>query len=94
MANARTSLKDRKAQSASGVDAIIQQTSEQSNPQSSEQSPTPTPALAKVTLYIRPDQVVAVERIQLEERVRTGSRKDKSELVQEALDLLIAKYSQ
>jgi hypothetical protein len=47
--------------------------------------------LAKVTLYVRPDQVLAIEAIQLEARRRTGSRPDKSTLVQEALDLLIGK---
>jgi hypothetical protein len=45
-----------------------------------------------VTLYVRPDQVLAIEAIQLEARRRTGSRPDKSTLVQEALDLLIGKY--
>jgi hypothetical protein len=49
--------------------------------------------LAKVTLYVRPDQVVAIEAIQLDERKRTGRRPDKSGLVQEALDLLINKYA-
>ncbi|HXG90869.1 MAG TPA: hypothetical protein VNN73_00680 [Blastocatellia bacterium] len=49
---------------------------------------------AKVTLYVRPDQVVAIEEIQLEQRRRTGRRPDKSALVQEALDLLIQKYSE
>jgi hypothetical protein len=44
------------------------------------------------TLYIRPDQVIAIEDIQLRERKRTGSRPDKSALVQEALDLLVEKY--
>jgi hypothetical protein len=48
--------------------------------------------LAKVTLYVRPDQVVGIEAIQLQERKRTGMRPDKSRLVQEALDLLINKY--
>ena len=48
--------------------------------------------LTKVTLYVRPDQVVGVESIQLSERKRTGQRPDKSSLVQEALDLLINKY--
>jgi hypothetical protein len=48
---------------------------------------------AKVTLYIREDQVLAIEKIQVKERERTGQKKDKSELVQEALDLLIKKYS-
>ncbi|HEX5735617.1 MAG TPA: hypothetical protein VF131_22510 [Blastocatellia bacterium] len=50
--------------------------------------------MAKVTLYLRPDQVIAIESIQLQERKRTGSRRDKSVLVQEAIDLLIAKYKQ
>jgi hypothetical protein len=48
--------------------------------------------LSKVTLYVRADQVVGVESIQLAERKRTGQRPDKSALVQEALDLLISKY--
>jgi hypothetical protein len=53
---------------------------------------TPDKHLSKVTLYVRPDQVLAIEAIQLEARRRTGSRPDKSTLVQEALDLLIGKY--
>jgi hypothetical protein len=52
----------------------------------------PAREAAKVTLYIRPDQVIAIEDIQLRERKRTGSRPDKSALVQEALDLLVEKY--
>ena len=48
--------------------------------------------LAKVTLYLRPDQVIAIESIQLQERKRTGNRVDKSVLVQEAIDLLVSKY--
>lgn len=47
--------------------------------------------LAKVTIYIRPDQVIGIESIQLQERKRTGNRPDKSALVQEAIDLLISK---
>jgi hypothetical protein len=46
----------------------------------------------KVTLYVRPDQIIGIETIQLQERKRTGIRPDKSKLVQEALDLLISKY--
>jgi hypothetical protein len=52
----------------------------------------PSQDLSKVTLYVRPDQVIGVEAIQLDERKRTGQRPDKSALVQEALDLLISKY--
>jgi hypothetical protein len=48
--------------------------------------------LAKVTLYIRPDQVEAIEEIQLAQRRKTGKKPDKSDLVQEALDLLAEKY--
>lgn len=50
------------------------------------------PALTKVTVYIRPEQVVAIESIQLVQRQRTGQKPDKSALLQEAVDLLIAKY--
>jgi hypothetical protein len=49
--------------------------------------------LQKVTLYIRPEQVFKLEEIQLQERRRTGVRPKKSELVQEALDLLIQRYT-
>jgi len=48
--------------------------------------------LLKVTLYVRPDQIVGIEAIQLDARRRTGRRPDKSALVQEALDLLVSKY--
>lgn len=48
--------------------------------------------LSKVTLYIRPDQVLTIETIQLVERQKTGNKPDKSTLVQEALDLLREKY--
>lgn len=59
--------------------------------------PTTPPAavpskVVKMTLYVRPDQVVALEQIQLNERVRSGTKPDKSELIQEALDLLASKY--
>jgi hypothetical protein len=55
-------------------------------------SPHPKAKLQKVTLYVRPEQVLRLEEIQLEERRRTGRRPDKSDLVQEALDLLIERY--
>jgi hypothetical protein len=47
----------------------------------------------KATYYIRPDQDIALASIQLAERQRSGRRCDKSELVREALDLLMSKYS-
>jgi len=46
-----------------------------------------------VTLYVRPDQVMSLEEIQLQQRRVTGKKPDKSDLVQEALDLLIQQYS-
>jgi hypothetical protein len=48
--------------------------------------------LQKVTIYVRPEQIVKLEEIQLHERRRTGVRPDKSALVQQALDLLITHY--
>jgi hypothetical protein len=57
-----------------------------------EPAPARKPKLEKVTLYVRPDQVLHIEEIQLQQR-KTGKRPDKSDLVQEALDLLIHKYS-
>jgi hypothetical protein len=79
----RVSLSERRSQDKKGIDALIQPTGEP------KQANKP---LVKATYYIRPEQVVALESIQLEERQKTGKRKDKSELVQEALDLLSAKY--
>ena len=87
MTTKRTSLKERRAQDKRGVDAIFQ-----SSAQASEGMETKDP-LAKVTLYIRHDQVVSIEDIQLAVRKSTGKRPDKSALMQEALDLLIEKYS-
>lgn len=86
MASKRVALKDRRAQDKKGVDAIFE-----SSP-SAQPSRVTSESLAKVTLYIRPDQVVAIEDIQLTERKSTGKRPDKSDLIQEALDLLIEKY--
>ncbi len=62
-------------------------------PEAAQAPPANKPKLEKVTLYVRPEQVMHLEEIQLQERRRTGKRPDKSDLVQEALDLLIQKYS-
>ena len=59
----------------------------------SHHTPDAKPKLQKVTLYVRPEPVVKLEEIQLQERRRTGRRPDKSELVQQALDLLIERYA-
>lgn len=80
----RISLSERRAHDKKGIDALIQATNR--TPKQAEKP------LVKATYYIRPEQVIALESIQLEERQKTGKRKDKSELVQEALDLLFAKY--
>ena len=92
MANQRTSLKDRRALDAKGVDAIITATDALPEPvEEASQVQKPLP-LAKMTVYVRPDQILALEEIQLAERKRTGRRKDKSDLVQEAFDLLIERH--
>ena len=83
MVNKRTSLQARRQQDVKGVDLIF-----------SESTPAPAERskLAKVTMYVRAEQIEAVEEIQFNERKRTGKKPDKSDLYQEALDLLIAKY--
>ncbi len=85
----RISLSERREQDRKGLDAIVTDTAKEDT----APADAGKPKLAKVTLYIRPDQVMRVEEIQLAERRRTGKRPDKSDLVQEALDLLIQKYS-
>ena len=86
----RISLSDRRHQDRRGIDAIV------GDPVASPEPGQILEArkkLEKVTLYVRPEQVMQIEEIQLQERRRTGKRPDKSDLVQEALDLLIQKYS-
>ena len=85
MANKRTPLSDRRAQDKKGVDVIFD-TPAQAAPEAKKTQ------LAKVTMYVRAEQIEAVEEIQFNERKRTGKKPDKSDLFQEALDLLIEKY--
>lgn len=85
MSQKRVSLSERRLQDRRGIDALI--------PEALPPAARRAERLAKVTLYVRPDQVTGLEEIQLDERRRTGSKPDKSELVQEALDLLMRKYS-
>ena len=91
MSRKRVSLSERRLQDRRGIDSLIP------DPTMAELSPYPPGRqrreLAKVTLYVRPDQVAGLEEIQLGERRRTGKKPDKSDLVQEALELLIQKYS-
>lgn len=101
----RTPLSQRRADDARGVDVLFGSSPAPSpdlatsgDPPNStspgaEEPETKAP-LSKVTLYIRPDQVVAIESIQLSQRQKTGKKPDKSDLVQEALDLLVEKYGE
>ena len=82
----RVPLSERKSSTLKGVDAVIQPTDNETVDKNEK-------TVEKVTLYIRPEQVIALEQIQLQTRKRTGKKPKKSELVQEALDLLIEKYS-
>ena len=82
----RVPLSQRKSSTPKGVDAVIQSTENETIDNNEK-------TIEKVTLYIRSEQVIALEQIQLAQRQRTGKKPKKSELVQEALDLLIEKYS-
>jgi hypothetical protein len=80
----RVSLHERRAQDQQGFEKFF----------TSPSPPKPTAEkLMKATYYIRLDQDIALASIQLAERQRSGRRCDKSELVREALDLLMSKYS-
>jgi hypothetical protein len=46
--------------------------------------------LVKRTYYLPEDAVLALERLQLEDRLRTGKRPDLSDLVVEGIGLLVA----
>lgn len=86
----RISLSERRAKDSrgGGVDALF------SPPATAPERPSVASKLVKATFYVRPEQILALESIQLAERQKSGKRRDKSELVQEALDLLIKKYTQ
>ena len=93
----RTSLQERRTKDARGIDMFFPDSSAAEPGQATDTQGAVTaeptkPPLAKVTLYIRPDQVLAVESIQLQQRQKTGKKPDKSDLIQEALDLLVEKY--
>ena len=80
----RVSLHERRTQDQQGFEKFF----------TSPSPPKPTAEkLMKATYYIRLDQDIALASIQLAERQRSGRRCDKSELVREALDLLMSKYS-
>jgi len=48
--------------------------------------------LVEITAYIREDQLLALEILQTAEQHRRGKYFDGSELIQEAIDLLIKKH--
>ncbi len=48
-----------------------------------------SPQLVEVTTYIREDQALALEMIQIAEQQRGGVGRDQAVLFQEALDMLI-----
>ena len=79
----RVSLHDRRIQDQQGFETFF------ASPSPSSSAPE---KLMKATYYIRPDQDIALASIQLAERQTSGRRCDKSELVREALDLLMSKY--
>ena len=80
----RVSLHERRTQDQQGFEKFF----------TSPSPPRPTvEKLMKATYYIRPDQDIALASIQLAERQQSGRRCDKSELVREALDLLVSKYN-
>jgi hypothetical protein len=89
----RIPLSERRTQDRRGIDAILGEPGPERSDPASDQPSEVRKKLEKVTLYVRPEQVMQLEEIQLQERRRTGKRPDKSDLVQEALDLLIQKYS-
>lgn len=76
----RTTLDQRLQQKSKPLDSIFEPTE------------APKPILKKVTAYILPEQYIGLEEIQLKQLKKTGKKPDKLDLIQEALDLLIAKY--
>jgi hypothetical protein len=87
----RIPLNERREHDRKGIDAIVTDTTP---PQETSSQPGSKKQVLKVTIYVRPEQVTELEEIQLAERRRTGKRPDKSDLVQEAIDLLVQKYKQ
>jgi len=59
----------------------------------SKDSEGSTSGLVKATFYLAPDDVIALEELQLAIRKRTGRKANKSELMREAIALLVKEYS-
>ncbi len=54
----------------------------------SEHPDVETPKRIKVTVYLNPDDVVAVDELQIAEFKKTGKKPEKSEIVSRAIQLL------
>jgi hypothetical protein len=53
-----------------------------------EQEDSGTPKRVKVTVYLNPDDVVAIDEMQIAEFKKTGRKPEKSELVSRAVQML------
>lgn len=51
------------------------------------------PGLVKATFYLDPNDVLSLEELQLKIRKREGRKANKSELMREAIALLVKEYS-
>ncbi len=56
--------------------------------QESSSQDTRQPKYRQVTVYLSDEDIIFIERLQLEERLSTGKRPEKSEIVRRALRLL------
>lgn len=52
------------------------------------EQPDSKPVRVKVTVYLQPDDVVAIDELQIAEFKKTGKKPEKSELVSRAIQLL------
>jgi hypothetical protein len=81
------------AQASSSLDAQPPtthdvQTSDVSDTQASSSPDTKMAKYRQVTVYLADDDIIFIERLQLEERLASGKRPEKSEIVRRALRLL------
>ena len=64
------------------------QTSNSLDSQQSSSQAIKVPKYRQVTVYLSDEDIIFIERLQLEERLATGKRPEKSEIVRRALRLL------
>lgn len=62
-------------------------------PKSQKNSEESAPGLVKATFYLAPEDIIALEELQLKIRKREGRKANKSELMREAIALLVKEYS-